>query len=163
MVEEGHGAHLSLIICWHLHLFIAMTWQWALLTVCMLSNEQKYQILTAKPCQLSEYPLNKQKRHFQSQWIKQYPWIHYSESDDGAFCAVHYFVYQSSSQCWMSHHPFEIGKLPLENLIEHNVASILIITYSSDAYNKYISVSIFIRYTHAQMPRAEMWSFIASF
>ena len=39
----------------------------------LLSDEQKYQILTAKPCQLSEYPLNKQKRRFQSKWIRSTP------------------------------------------------------------------------------------------
>lgn len=59
-------------------------------TYSLLSDEQKYQILTAKPCQLSEYPLNKQKRRFLSKWAVEYPWIRYSESADGVFCAACY-------------------------------------------------------------------------
>ncbi len=51
-----------------------------------LSDEQKYQILSAIPATLQEYPVNSQKRRYQPQWTEQFPWVRYSASLDGVFC-----------------------------------------------------------------------------
>lgn len=56
-------------------------------TPSSLSHEQKYQILTNISPKLKEYPVNSQKRRFQPQWCESFPWIRYSVSVDGVFCA----------------------------------------------------------------------------
>ena len=52
-----------------------------------LTDEQKYHILTSRPAQLKEYPINNQKRRFQPKWVQEFQWIRYSASTDGVFCA----------------------------------------------------------------------------
>ena len=52
-----------------------------------LSDEQRYQILTDVGPKLKKYPANSQKRRFQPHWCEVFPWIRYSVSVDGAFCA----------------------------------------------------------------------------
>lgn len=52
-----------------------------------LSDQQKYQVLSAAPPKLKEYPLNQQKRRFHPYWIDQFPWVRYSQSLDDIFCA----------------------------------------------------------------------------
>ena len=57
-----------------------------------LSRYDKYRILTTEPnCDPLSYPrtrpyLSSSLRQFQPSWMKQYPWLHYSQSVDGAFC-----------------------------------------------------------------------------
>ena len=65
------GSDLALIIC----------------HVKSLTDEQKYQILTSSPTQQKVYPVNSQKRRFQPRWVQEFPWIQYSISADGVFCA----------------------------------------------------------------------------
>ena len=52
-----------------------------------LSDDQKYSILTSQPPKLKAYPMNIQKRRFQHKWTQEFPWIRYSESEDGIYCA----------------------------------------------------------------------------
>lgn len=52
-----------------------------------LSDDQKYQVLTTIPSKLKEYPLNHQKRRYHPYWTEQFPWVRYSASLDGVFCA----------------------------------------------------------------------------
>ena len=59
----------------------------ALLRNSTLSDDHKYFILTNKSPQLKEYPINHQKRRFQAKWVQTYPWIRYSQSQDGVYCA----------------------------------------------------------------------------
>ena len=57
-----------------------------------LSRDEKYQIHTTEPNRdPSAYPNirlypSSSKRQFQPSWMKQFPWLHYSKSTDGAFC-----------------------------------------------------------------------------
>ena len=56
-------------------------------SVSALSDEQRYHILTHSAPKLREYPTNSQKRRFQPHWSELFPWISYSISVDGVFCA----------------------------------------------------------------------------
>ena len=57
-----------------------------------LSREDKYQIFTTEPNpDPSSYHRRRSSpagayRQFQPSWLKQYPWLHYSSTVDGAFC-----------------------------------------------------------------------------
>ena len=57
-----------------------------------LSREEKYRILTTDPSlDSSSYPHKRPYasgsfRQFQPEWLRQYPWLHYSRHVDGAFC-----------------------------------------------------------------------------
>lgn len=57
-----------------------------------LCREEVYGILTCEPpMATSEYPRTRQSesgsfRQFQPSWVKQFPWLHYSKFEDGAFC-----------------------------------------------------------------------------
>ena len=57
-----------------------------------LSQENKYHILKTEPnSDPSSFPRTRSSesqpyRHFQPSWTKQYPWLHYSQHDDGAYC-----------------------------------------------------------------------------
>ena len=59
-----------------------------------LSWENKYYVLTTEPnSDPSSFPRtcssNSQLyRQFQPSWLKQYPWLHYSQHDDGVYCRV---------------------------------------------------------------------------
>ena len=75
-----------------------------------LSDDQKYQILTCKSATASKYPINKQKRRYQSKWAADYPWLRYSVSQDGVFCAP-CFLFSSS----VSHHSTEFVKVPFND------------------------------------------------
>lgn len=59
----------------------------ALISCHVMTDEQKYQILKCSPTQPKEYPINSQKRRFQPKWMQEFPWIRYSVSADGIFCA----------------------------------------------------------------------------
>ena len=57
-----------------------------------LSREEKYRILTTNPSlDPSSYPRTRPYasgsfRQFQPDWLRQYPWLHYSRHVDGVFC-----------------------------------------------------------------------------
>lgn len=68
----------------------------------MLSDEQRYEILTSTGPKLREYPVNSQKRHFQPQWIELFPWIRYSISVDGVFCAPCFLFSKSHNNEFVS-------------------------------------------------------------
>ncbi len=57
-----------------------------------LSRDKKYLLITTEPnCNASTYPRTRPNesrsyRQFQPSWMKQYPWLHYSQFADGAFC-----------------------------------------------------------------------------
>lgn len=59
----------------------------ALLQRNTLSDDQRYTILTSQTPKLKVYPVNSQKRCFQHKWSQHFPWIRYSDSTDGVFCA----------------------------------------------------------------------------
>ena len=52
-----------------------------------LSDEEKYQILISVGAKLKKYPINSHRRRFQPHWYESFPWIRYSASVDGIFCA----------------------------------------------------------------------------
>ena len=57
-----------------------------------LSRENKHRILTTEPdSDPSSFPRTRPSesvpyRQFQPNWLKQYPWLHYSQHDDGVYC-----------------------------------------------------------------------------
>jgi hypothetical protein len=58
-----------------------------------LSRVAKYQILTSEPISdLSTYPRTQQTatspylRQFQPEWLRSFPWLHYSRHANGVFC-----------------------------------------------------------------------------
>ena len=57
-----------------------------------LSLENKYYVLTTEPnSDLSSFPRTRSSnsqpyRQFQPFWLNQYPWLHYSQHDDGVYC-----------------------------------------------------------------------------
>ena len=61
-------------------------------TLKNIDRETMYQIITSEPNpDPSSYPRSRPSasssfRQFQPNWLKQYPWLHYSRSVDGAFC-----------------------------------------------------------------------------
>ena len=58
------------------------------LNVSNLTDEEKYELLT-NSCQLdADYclPSNSSGRKFQVKWLREFPWLAYSKSMDGAFC-----------------------------------------------------------------------------
>ena len=60
--------------------------------VTTLSREEKYRILTREPnTDASSYPRTRASasaafRQFQPSWLKSFPWLHYSQHTNGAFC-----------------------------------------------------------------------------
>lgn len=54
--------------------------------ISLLTDDQKYQILSIVPATLKEYPVNNQKQRFQLCWVQQFPWVRYSKTWDGVFC-----------------------------------------------------------------------------
>ena len=76
----------------------------------LLSDEQKYQILTSTPHQLNVYPLNSQKRRFQPRWMEDFPWIRYSLSADGVFCAPCFLFSKSRFNAEFVSSPFRDWK-----------------------------------------------------
>ena len=62
------------------------------INVATLSREERYRILTREPnTDASSYPRTRASastafRQFQSSWVKPFPWLHYSQHTDGAFC-----------------------------------------------------------------------------
>ena len=57
-----------------------------------LSRHEKYQLLRTEPnsdpsvySRTRPYP-SSSFRQFQPSWMKQYPWLHYSQFADGVFC-----------------------------------------------------------------------------
>ena len=52
-----------------------------------VADEQMYQILTNIGPKLKECPANSQKWCYQPHWSELFPWVRYSVSADGAFCA----------------------------------------------------------------------------
>lgn len=84
-----------------------------------LTDDQKYQILSIVPATLKEYPVNNQKRRFQSRWVEQFPWVRYSESLDGVF-VLHVFCFLWPGLIMSSYpHRFVIGRM----LLAHHVAN----------------------------------------
>lgn len=54
-----------------------------------VSNTQKLQIILSKVDSKLKYPttyMNGCNRRFQAKWADTYPWLHYSKSENGAFC-----------------------------------------------------------------------------
>ena len=57
-----------------------------------LSQENKYHVLTVEPVSgPSSFPRTRPSdsssyRQFRPSWLKQYPWLHYSQHDDGVYC-----------------------------------------------------------------------------
>jgi hypothetical protein len=53
----------------------------------ILSDDQKYKILITPTSPVKVYPTNHQKQRFQPGWTQTFPWIRYSKSTDGIYCA----------------------------------------------------------------------------
>ena len=57
-----------------------------------LSRDEKYRLLTAEPSpSQTAYPFSRPcpsscLRRFRPDWVKHWPWMHYSQSKDGVYC-----------------------------------------------------------------------------
>ena len=54
-----------------------------------LSDDHKLAIINSNPHSSSSYPttfMNGCNRKFKAEWVKVYPWLHYSQSMDGVYC-----------------------------------------------------------------------------
>ena len=45
----------------------------------------------------NQYPVNPQKRKYNPEWEVKFPWLHYSKSEDGAYCSCCFSFAKSST------------------------------------------------------------------
>ena len=90
-----------------------------------LTDEQKYHALCNiwVPSSTYAFPLDKDKRKFRFEWFKLFPWLAYSQKEDGAFC-INCVLF--GSQCKGEHNTSKLQRLftsPLKAWRLQNCAS----------------------------------------
>ena len=74
----------------HMNVILVSLWSYTLTFTSLI----EYRILTREPnADPSAYPRTRlyesgAYRQFQPTWLKSYPWLHYSDHSDGAFCCA---------------------------------------------------------------------------
>ena len=87
-----------------------------------LTDEQKYHALCNiwVPSSTYAFPLDKDKRKFRFEWFKLFPWLAYSQKEDGAFC-INCVLF--GSQCKGEHNTSKLQRLFTSPLKAWKVAS----------------------------------------
>lgn len=106
-----------------------------------MSNEQKYKALTnldrPKDFQFPPNIEGGQKRSFQSSWFQRYPWLTYSRSESGGYCAFCVaFSSESGNTGVLVKSPLVKFKKALDILSTHNNTE-----YHKDACAKFTAFS----------------------
>lgn len=106
----------------------------------VLSDEKKYKFLveigTAEPPQNYEYPEQTeggQKRKFQPKWRKEYPWLSYSQQQNGVYCLRCVLFSGSDSR---GKHPVALGSLVTRPLNKYKKALEIFKKHSANEYHK---------------------------